>query len=211
MNNIYITSISLKRKTGDFIIKKEQLSNKDIKEMVMVIREIFKMRGLERVTKELKGFIHNFPNGTYIKFSLKVDHDFSVISSGGGLLGYISDSVYDAYDTFVFTNVDSYLPGKQLKSIDELKSRWTNIQQIVPLLDYQADPSILSKSKDYSTHIDYAGHNHPHPIKSNFSPKQISTQHTLHQQIEKDNMKLSSSPKLKSKEGIVGSPTARAF
>ncbi|KAM9998067.1 hypothetical protein ACTFIY_007709 [Dictyostelium cf. discoideum] len=211
MNNTYITSISLKRKTGDFIIKKEQLSTKDIKEMVMVIREIFKMRGLERVTKELKGFIHNFPIGSYIKFTLKVDHDFSVISSGGGLLGYISDSVYDAYDTFVFSNVDSYLPGKPLKSIDELRSKWSNIQQIVPLLEYQADPSILSKSRDYSTHIDYSVNNHVHPIKVNFSPKQISTQHSLHQQIEKDNLKLSSSPKLKSKEGIVGSPTARAF
>ncbi|EAL66432.1 hypothetical protein DDB_G0282021 [Dictyostelium discoideum AX4] len=211
MNNIYTTSISLKRKTGDFIIKKEQLSTKDIKEMVMVIREIFKMRGLERVTRELKGFIHNFPSGSYIKFTLKVDHDFSVISSGGGLLGYISDSVYDAYDTFVFSNVDSYLPGKPLKSIDELRFKWTNIQQIVPLLEYQADPSILSKSRDYSTHIDYSCNNHVHPIKVNFSPKQISTQHSLHQQIEKDNLKLSSSPKLKSKEGIVGSPTARAF
>ncbi|EGC29714.1 hypothetical protein DICPUDRAFT_99748 [Dictyostelium purpureum] len=219
MNNIYTTSISIKRQTGDFIIKKEHYHMKEIKEIVHIIRDIFKIRGQERISRELKGFLHNYPNGSYVKFTIKLDHDFSVISSGG-LLGYVSDHTYDAYDTFVFSNVDFYIPNKPLKSIEELKSKWSSIQQIVPLLEYQKDPNCLTKNKDYSTHIDYSYH--PKYIQPVFSPKQVSTQHAhlQQQQMEKQEKLLSSSPTNKSlktksskEANLVNSPpiAARAF
>ncbi|KAF2076362.1 hypothetical protein CYY_002319 [Polysphondylium violaceum] len=144
MNQLFVCSISPKKQKAELIIRhaNTKFDHKEIHDIVHWLRDVFQVRGKERVTRELKGFLNHTQPNSYIKFEIRLDHDFSVIQ-GGGLLGYISDQMYDAYDTWAFVNVEVF-PSQKAMNPDQLKNLWNHpVENVVPVLEYIKNPSAL--------------------------------------------------------------------
>eukprot|EP01132_Coremiostelium_polycephalum_P002569 gene2569-3183_t len=180
LNNIYISTISKKKQIVELVIKNEKYGNQEINQLIDWIRQELNIGGYERVKQELRGFLKSHPVDTYIKCTVKLEKDTSILSNGGGgCLGYVSTHIIDAYDTLDFSNVVLYTPSMTSKAnmcVELLKSKF-QIQQLVHLPLYMQNRNLLITSSS-STPFPVAAQSSIHNYNSQYSasaPITIST------------------------------------
>ncbi|GAM23438.1 hypothetical protein SAMD00019534_066130 [Acytostelium subglobosum LB1] len=114
MNSLYVANLDKKRQTAVLVYRNfnNRLSSQELNEMIQYLRSELNIRGCERIKNDLRGFIKTLQANSYAKFRVVLDHDAHVLNMGGsGCLGYVSEHIYDYYDTFEFKDVEVYTPS----------------------------------------------------------------------------------------------------
>ncbi|EGG25029.1 hypothetical protein DFA_03275 [Cavenderia fasciculata] len=107
MEQIYFSTVIPKKHRATMVMKNESYKNADYMDMVAWLRKELKIEGKERIKNDLKSFLRSIPVGDYVKFTVSLEHDQSVISAmGSGMLGFVSEHVLDAFDTLDFNGIE---------------------------------------------------------------------------------------------------------
>ncbi|KYQ88604.1 hypothetical protein DLAC_11345 [Tieghemostelium lacteum] len=225
MENLYIHQISSKKQAGTFIMVGDKFNSDQQRQLIDFLKKELSICGTDRISRDLKSFLSvHCPMGTLTKFKVHLDHDFINVSSG--FLGFISDTVIDAYDTLAFSNIETItkdcngaselenqIPTKQLQHL-------FNIENLVSAIKYQKDPSKYKSLLHIPVNYSYAYQHVPPKPLSHYNFQKESTSTTTSNINTNNNNSSVQSPtiskvyKHKVKDNILSSPpinAARAY